>query len=71
MREEKVIIERYRICAVCKKRHGATYGFKNTLKRLGIEGDKAVPSCVVKAVKAKQQTVRGITGVEIVKKSYD
>jgi hypothetical protein len=38
---------RYRICAVCGMRHGPTYGFKTTLRRLGImAGDKAVPQCV-------------------------
>ena len=42
----------YRVCAVCGKRHGPTYGFRHTLRRLGIaEGDKAVPSCVVKLQK--------------------
>jgi hypothetical protein len=42
--------ERFRVCAVCGKRHGATYGFHTTLTRLGIPGDKAVPACVIKAV---------------------
>jgi hypothetical protein len=43
--------ERYRICAVCGKRHGATFGFHHILRGLGIEGDKAVPACVIKAMK--------------------
>jgi hypothetical protein len=42
----------FRTCAVCGKRHGPTYGFKTTLARLGIKGDKAVPECVTKAQKA-------------------
>jgi hypothetical protein len=37
---------RYRVCAVCGERHGVTYGFGTTLRRLGIKGDKAVPECV-------------------------
>lgn len=45
----------YRVCAVCGKRHGVTYGFKNTLARLGIKGDKAVKECVIKAAKAKRK----------------
>jgi hypothetical protein len=40
----------FRVCAVCGMRHGVTYGFRNTLKRLGIDGDKAVPACVTKAL---------------------
>jgi len=41
----------YRVCAVCGKRHGPTYGFRNTLRHLNIKGDKAVPKCVEKAMK--------------------
>jgi hypothetical protein len=42
--------ERFRVCAVCGKRHGPTFGFKTTLRRVGImTGDKAVPACVIKA----------------------
>jgi hypothetical protein len=41
----------FRVCAVCGKRHGVTYGFRNTLARLGIKGDKAVKECVQKAMK--------------------
>jgi hypothetical protein len=53
----------YRVCAVCGKRHGPTYGFRHTLRRLGIaEGDKAVPACVVKLQKqvAKRNAEMGI-----------
>jgi hypothetical protein len=30
--------ERYRVCAVCGKRHGPTYGFQAMLEGLGIKG---------------------------------
>ena len=43
----------YRVCAVCGKRHGPTYGFRNVLRHLGIVGDKAVPKCVEKLMKTK------------------
>lgn len=42
---------RFRVCAVCGKRHGVTYGYRNTLARLGFKGDKAVPACVQIAMK--------------------
>jgi hypothetical protein len=38
----------YRVCAVCGKRHAATYGFRSTLIRYGIKGDKAAIECVRK-----------------------
>ena len=50
-----VMSERYRVCAVCKKRHGVTFGFRHTLHSLGIEGDKAVPACVIRAQKKAEQ----------------
>jgi hypothetical protein len=49
----------YRVCAVCGKRHGATYGFKLTLQRLGLENwrdDKAVPACVEKLAGTRAAT---------------
>lgn len=38
----------YRICAVCGKKHGVTYGFKTILSRNGIKGDKATKECIRK-----------------------
>jgi hypothetical protein len=39
---------KFGICAVCGKRHGETYDFTTTLRRLGVmKGDAAVPECVV------------------------
>jgi hypothetical protein len=42
-----------RVCCVCGKRHGATYGYKTILARAGFVDwghgyDKAVPACVTK-----------------------
>jgi hypothetical protein len=36
----------YRVCAVCGKRHGVTYGFGTILARNGIKGSKATLSCI-------------------------
>lgn len=47
----------HRVCAVCGKRHGVTYGFKHTLRRIGIIGDKAVPKCVERAMR-NQEAIR-------------
>jgi hypothetical protein len=46
--------DRYRVCAVCGRRHGVTYGFRTILLRMGIatpadKKDKAVKECVIKA----------------------
>lgn len=59
--------KRHRICAVCGKRHGATYGFKLTLQRLGLPNwrdDKAVPECVIKLQRkrAKEEEKYGRRG---------
>jgi hypothetical protein len=40
--------ERHRVCAVCGKRHGPTYGFQSVLERLGIKGVWAAPPCVAR-----------------------
>jgi hypothetical protein len=40
--------QRFRVCAVCGKRHGPTYGFRRTLAFHGIEGDKATIECIRK-----------------------
>lgn len=44
--------ERFRVCAVCGKRHAATYSFRLALRAIGIAGDEAVPTCVIKAQRA-------------------
>ena len=40
--------ERYRVCAVCGRRHGPTFGYQFMLVRLGIRGECAAPGCVAK-----------------------
>lgn len=40
---------RFRVCAVCGKRHAHTYGFHHVLHRIGIKGDKAAVVCVQRA----------------------
>lgn len=47
----------FRVCAVCGKRHGVTYGFRSTLTRLGIPGDKAVKECVQKAARERDDKI--------------
>jgi hypothetical protein len=42
--------ERYRVCAVCGRRHGPTYGFQAMLERLGMRGEWAAPGCVAKLI---------------------
>lgn len=42
----------FRVCAVCGKRHGVTYGFRSTLARNGVKGDKATIECIKKLTKA-------------------
>jgi hypothetical protein len=36
----------HRVCAVCGKRHGPTFGFRQTLAYHGIAGDKTTIECV-------------------------
>ena len=48
----------FRVCAVCGKRHGVTYGYRSTLRRLGIEGDKATNACVRKAAAERDPKIR-------------
>ena len=40
--------EHYRVCAVCGRRHGPTYGFQSKLKELGIKGIWAAPDYLAK-----------------------
>lgn len=50
---------RYRVCAVCGKRHGPTYGFKTMLRRLGImQGDKATIECINKLQRERTRGYR-------------
>lgn len=46
---------KYRVCAICHKRHAHTYGFHTLLARYGIAGDKAAISCVRKLQKLKAE----------------
>jgi hypothetical protein len=42
--------ERYRVCAVCGRRHGPTYGFQLMLEGLGMKGIWAAPGCLAKLI---------------------
>ena len=46
--------ERYRVCAVCGRRHGPTYGFEPVLAGLGLKGVWAAPGCVAKLVSYRE-----------------
>jgi hypothetical protein len=46
--------ERYRVCAVCGRRHGPTYGFQAMLDGLGLKGEWAAPGCVAKLVSYRE-----------------
>lgn len=49
-----------RLCAVCQKRNGEhTYGFRETLRANGIDGDKAHVKCVqgLKGAKMKRDRI--------------
>jgi hypothetical protein len=46
--------ERYRVCAVCGRRHGPTYGFASVLMRLGLKGSWAAPGCVAKLISYRE-----------------
>jgi hypothetical protein len=46
--------ERYRVCAVCGRRHGPTYGFRAMLDGLGMKGEWAAPGCVAKLVSYRE-----------------
>ena len=40
--------EHYRVCAVCGRRHGPTYGFQSKLMELGTKGVWATRDCLAK-----------------------
>ena len=46
--------ERYRVCAVCGRRHGPTYGFQAMLEGLGMKGVWAAPGCVAKLISFRE-----------------
>jgi hypothetical protein len=46
--------ERYRVCVVCGRRHGPTYGFQTKLEHLGIKGNWAAPGCLAKLVSFRE-----------------
>jgi hypothetical protein len=46
--------ERYRVCAVCGKHHGPTYGFQSMLEGLGIKGVWAAPGCLAKLISFRE-----------------
>jgi hypothetical protein len=46
--------ERYRVCAVCGRRHGPTFGFEAVLAGLGLKGVWAAPGCVAKLVSYRE-----------------
>ena len=39
---------RYRVCAVCGKRHSTTHNFLKILQWYGLKGDQAAASCIAK-----------------------
>jgi hypothetical protein len=46
--------ERYRVCAVCGRRHGPTFGFESVLAGLKLKGVWAAPGCVAKLISYRQ-----------------
>ena len=40
--------QEYRVCAVCGRRHGTTFGFQSKLMELGIKGVWATRDCLAK-----------------------
>jgi hypothetical protein len=47
----------FQVCAVCGERHGVTFGFRSTLARNGIKGDKATIECIGKLPKSPERKV--------------
>lgn len=45
---------RYRVCAVCNKRHAPTLYFRKILERYGISGDRAAIACVLKQARLQR-----------------
>jgi hypothetical protein len=42
--------ERYRVCAVCGRRHSPTRSFQSILEGLGMRGVWAAPGCLAKLI---------------------
>src|ERR1700758_5403741 len=55
-RGHKMKKDRYRVCAVCGRRHGPTYGFQSMLEGLGIKGTWAAPDCLAKLISFREAT---------------
>jgi hypothetical protein len=45
---------RNRLCAVCGRRHGLTYGYQSMLAILGLKGVWATPDCITKLVSYRE-----------------
>jgi len=46
--------ERYRVCAVCGRRHGPTYDFKSATGGARTKGEWAAPGCVSKLISDRE-----------------
>jgi hypothetical protein len=46
--------ERYRVCAVCGRRHGPTVSYRLMLESLGLKGDWAAPGCLAKLISFRE-----------------
>jgi hypothetical protein len=49
-----MIQARYRVCAVCGRRHGPTFGFEPVLIGLGLKGVWAAPGCIAKLISYRE-----------------
>jgi hypothetical protein len=46
--------ERYRVCAVCGRRHGPTFSYTYMLQSLGLKGAWATPGCVARLISLRE-----------------
>ena len=46
--------ERYRVCAVCGRRHAPTYRYQSMLEVLDLKGVWAAPACVAKLISFRE-----------------
>jgi hypothetical protein len=56
----------YGVCAVCGCQHGQIFGFKHTLRLLGVRGGtRAVPGCVEKLARegAAERKAKAMSGI--------
>ena len=56
--------DRFRVCAVCGKRHGPTYGFQSVLRHSGLTGDKATIECIRKLALPPETVRRMLNALE-------